>query len=139
MFDIGWSEMAVIAVVALVVLGPKELPNALKTAAQWMRTVRKMAREFQSGVDQIVREAELDEARKTVQQVTRVNIGQEIEKTIDPTGEARRALNEDPTRTPSVSAQPPASAPAPGAAPVPADAPQPEPTAASDRPAQSGK
>ncbi|GIK98337.1 MAG: hypothetical protein BroJett029_25460 [Alphaproteobacteria bacterium] len=135
MFDIGWSEMAVIAVVALIVLGPKELPNALKTAAHWMRTVRKMAREFQSGVDQIVREAELDEARKTVQQVTRVNIGQEIEKTVDPTGEAKRALNEDPTRAQAVSAKPPAPAALPAATPAPADEPRPEPAAAGDRPA----
>jgi len=103
MFDIGWSEMAVIAVVALIVLGPKELPNALKTAAHWMRTARKLAREFQSGVDQIVREAELEEARKTVQQATRMNIGREIEKVVDPTGETKRLLDQEPTK--------PASAP----------------------------
>ena len=53
MFDIGWSEMAIIAVVALVVIGPKELPNALKTVAYWMTQARKMAREFQSGVDEM--------------------------------------------------------------------------------------
>lgn len=98
MFDIGWSEMAIIAVVALVVLGPKELPNALRTAAQWMRTARKLAREFQGGVDQIVREAELDEARKAVQQATKLNIGEEFEKTVDPTGETRRHFNEDPDK-----------------------------------------
>lgn len=98
MLDIGWSEMAIIAVVALVVLGPKELPNALRTAAQWMRTARKLAREFQGGVDQIVREAELDEARKAVQQATKLNIGQEFENTVDPTGETRRQFNEDPDK-----------------------------------------
>lgn len=98
MLDIGWSEMAIIAVVALVVLGPKELPNALRTAAQWMRTARKLAREFQGGVDQIVREAELDEARKAVQQATKLNIGKEFEKTVDPTGETKRQLNEDPDK-----------------------------------------
>lgn len=103
MFDIGWSEMAVIAVIALIVLGPKELPNALKTVSQWMRTARKLAREFQSGVDQIVRDAELDEARKTVQQATRLNIGKEIEKHVDPTGETKKALNEDPTKPTSSS------------------------------------
>src|SRR3546814_6166041 len=98
MLDIGWSEMAIIAVVALVVLGPKELPNALRTAAQWMRTARKLAREFQGGVDQIVREAELDEARKAGQQATKLNIGQEFEKTVDPTGKTKRAFNEDPDK-----------------------------------------
>ena len=98
MLDIGWAEMAVIAVVALIVLGPKEIPNALKTAAHWMRTARKMAREFQSGVDQIVREAELDEARKTITQAGGLNLGKEIEKVVDPTGETKRALNTDPTK-----------------------------------------
>jgi len=53
MFDIGWSEMAIIALVALLVFGPKELPNALRTGAKWMKTARKMAREFQSSVDHV--------------------------------------------------------------------------------------
>lgn len=95
MFDIGWSEMAVIAVVALVVIGPKELPGALKTFAYWMKQARKMAREFQSGVDEIVREAELEDARKAVTSVTGRSVNQMLEKTIDPTGEMKKALNED--------------------------------------------
>jgi len=95
MFDIGWSEMAVIAVVALVVIGPKELPGALKTFAYWMKQARKMAREFQSGVDEIVREAELEDARKAVTAVTGRSVNQMLEKTIDPTGEMKKALNED--------------------------------------------
>lgn len=111
MLDIGWSEMAVIAVVALIVLGPKELPNALKTAAQWMRTARKLAREFQGGVDQIVREAELEDARKTVQQAGGLNLRKELEKVVDPTGEAKKAMNEDPDKL--IGAGKPAGAPAP--------------------------
>ena len=95
MFDIGWSEMAVIPVVALVVIGPKELPGALKTFAYWMKQARKMAREFQSGVDEIVREAELEDARKAVTAVTGRSVNQMLEKTIDPTGEMKKALNED--------------------------------------------
>ncbi len=122
MFDIGWSEMAVIAIVALVVLGPKELPNALKTAAQWMRTARKLAREFQSGVDQIVREAELDEARKTVQQATQLNLGKEIEKVVDPTGETKLQLNADPTKALAAGTSLKPVAPAPTATPAPVTA-----------------
>lgn len=144
MFDIGWSEMAVIAVVALIVLGPKEIPNALRTAAHWMRTARKLAREFQSGVDQIVREAELDEARKTVQQATRMNIGQEIEKVVDPTGETRRELNTDPTKEapakPAIAGKPSAAAPVPAGGATPASSaapaaqePAPQPAAAGER------
>jgi sec-independent protein translocase protein TatB len=114
MFDIGWSEMLVIALVALVVLGPKELPGALKTFAYWMKQARKLAREFQSGIDDIVREAELDEAKKAIQSATSMNIGREIEKTVDPTGEIKKVMEED---KPAVSA--PALSPAPAVAPTP--------------------
>jgi sec-independent protein translocase protein TatB len=136
MFDIGWSEMAVIAVVALIVLGPKEIPNALKTAAHWMRTARKMAREFQSGVDQIVREAELDEARKTVTQAGGLNLGKEIEKVVDPTGETKRALNTDPTKAASTgAAAPQIAAPTPAASPTAGTAPAAAPSSPPSSPA----
>jgi sec-independent protein translocase protein TatB len=93
MFDIGWSEMAIIAFVALLVFGPKELPNALRTGAKWMRTARKLAREFQSSVDQLVREAELEEAKKLVTDVKTGGIARAIEKTVDPEGEVKSALD----------------------------------------------
>jgi sec-independent protein translocase protein TatB len=91
MFDIGWSEMAIIVVVALVVIGPKELPAALRTFAKWTKTARKLAREFQSGIDGLVREAELDEARKSIQSATQ-EVQREVEKAVDPTGEAKSLL-----------------------------------------------
>src|SRR5215470_1654400 len=120
MFDIGWSEILIIGVVALVAIGPKELPGALKTFAYWMRQARKLAREFQSGVDDLIREAELDEARKVVEDARR-NINQEIEKSVDPTGEMRQAFAEDPTKptspAPAVSAAPAVPAVTPPAAP----------------------
>ena len=128
MFDIGWSEMLIIGAVALIVIGPKELPGALKTFAYWMKQARKLAHEFQSGVDDLIREAELDEARKAVEDARR-NINQEMEQSVDPTGEVRKALTEDPTGptmpTPAVPAAPvvPAPAPSPAAAPVAASAP----------------
>lgn len=87
MFDIGWAEMAVIALIALVVIGPKELPGLLRTLAMMMRKVRGMAREFQSGLDDMVREAELDEARKTLQEATRFDPKKAIAETVDPSGE----------------------------------------------------
>lgn len=87
MFDIGWAEMAVIALIALVVIGPKELPGVLRTLALMMRKVRGMAREFQSGLDDMVREAELDEARKTLQEATRFDPKKAIAETVDPGGE----------------------------------------------------
>ena len=86
MFDIGWTEMLVVAVVAIIIIGPKDLPKALRTLGQWTGRIRAMAREFQNSIDEVVREAELDEIKKTVEQAGRYDIKGEIEKTIDPTG-----------------------------------------------------
>jgi sec-independent protein translocase protein TatB len=104
MFDLGWDEMAIIAVLALVVLGPKELPNALRTVSMLMKNARKLAGEFQSGVNEIIREADLEEARKKLTEVSSLNknsIQNAIEKAVDPTGEMKTALkdatNVDPT------------------------------------------
>ena len=66
MFDIGWSELVVIGVVALVVIGPKELPGMLRTVGGAIAKIRRMAGEFQSQFQEAMREAELDEARKSV-------------------------------------------------------------------------
>jgi sec-independent protein translocase protein TatB len=93
MFDIGWSEMGIIALVALVVMGPKELPNALRTFSHWMKQLRGMAREFQSGVDQLIREADLEDARKKLQEAQTLNINREIEKVVDPDRALQTALN----------------------------------------------
>jgi sec-independent protein translocase protein TatB len=111
MFDIGWSEMLIIGVVALVVIGPKELPAALKTFAYWMKQARKLAREFQSGVDDMIRTAELDEAKKAVEDVRR-NLNKEIETAVDPTGEVKQALSDVAIKapTPSISLSPPTPA-----------------------------
>src|SRR5689334_6983646 len=115
MFDISWAHLAVIAAVALVVIGPKDLPRVLRTAGQWMARARAVAREFQNSLDQMVREAELDEVRKQVQEATDVNIGREIEKNIDPGGEMQRSMTEsaltgDPTPPPASEPAPPAPA-----------------------------
>jgi sec-independent protein translocase protein TatB len=93
MFDIGWSEMLIIGAVALVVIGPKELPGALRTFAFWMKQARKLAREFQSGVDEMIRQAELDEARQAVDEARR-KINRDIEEAVDPTGEVKQALTD---------------------------------------------
>ena len=91
MFDVGWSEMAVIALVALVVLGPKELPQAMKTFAAFTRKMQRYARDFRSGVDNIVREAELEDAKKALDAV-RVNPKKMIKNIVDPSGEAVAAV-----------------------------------------------
>lgn len=94
MFDIGWSEMLIIGVVVLVVLGPKELPHALKTFSHWMRAARKLGSEFQSGVNEIVRDAELEDAKRELQKISKHSISDKIEKAIDPSGDLKKAINE---------------------------------------------
>ncbi len=64
MFDIGYSELLLIAVVALVVIGPKELPKVMRTVGEWVGRARGMARHFRSGIDTMIREAELEEMEK---------------------------------------------------------------------------
>jgi sec-independent protein translocase protein TatB len=86
MFDIGWSEMAVVALLALIVIGPKDLPRVLRSASYWVRKARGLAREFQSGVDEMIREADLDDAKKAIEKTTRFDVDQAVENAIDPTG-----------------------------------------------------
>ena len=85
MFDIGWVEIGLIAVVALIVIGPKDLPNAMRTLTGIIRKMRGMMREFQSGVDDLVREAELKELRDEVEKSARDGLG-DLDPMIDPTG-----------------------------------------------------
>jgi sec-independent protein translocase protein TatB len=66
MFDIGWSELLVIAAVAIIFVGPKDLPRMMRTIGQYMAKVRAMAREFQTSFEDLARETELDELRKEV-------------------------------------------------------------------------
>lgn len=66
MFDIGWSELVVIGVVALIAIGPKELPGVLRTVGQWMGKIRRMASEFQSQFQEAMREAEMADLKKEV-------------------------------------------------------------------------
>jgi sec-independent protein translocase protein TatB len=69
MFDIGWSELVLIGIVALIVIGPKELPTALRTAGMWMGKVRRMASEFQGQFQEAMREAEMAELKKQVDEI----------------------------------------------------------------------
>jgi sec-independent protein translocase protein TatB len=69
MFDIGWSEFLVIAVVALIAIGPKELPGVLRMVGQWMGKARKMAAEFQGQFQEAMREAEMADLKKSFDEV----------------------------------------------------------------------
>ncbi|MGE3691975.1 MAG: Sec-independent protein translocase protein TatB [Novosphingobium sp.] len=64
MFDIGASELLLVAIVAIVVIGPKDLPLALRTAGRWIAKVRRVSGHFRSGIETMIREAELEEMEK---------------------------------------------------------------------------
>jgi sec-independent protein translocase protein TatB len=72
MFDIGWTELLVVGIVALIVIGPRELPRTLRTVGQMMTKVRRMASEFQGQFNEAIREAELDELRKEAEKLSSV-------------------------------------------------------------------
>lgn len=95
MLDIGWSEFLIVSIVALVVIGPRDLPKAMYTVGKWVRTARKVAGEFQRHVDDMVRDTELDEVRKGLQSAKNFNPKHQLEKFVDPKGQLKHAF--DPT------------------------------------------
>lgn len=103
MFDIGWTEMLVIAVVAIVVIGPKELPRALRTLGQFMSKARGLARDFQRHVDDMVRESELEELRQKANAIRNYDPSGLLEDDEDPTG---GRPDPQPARAPAEPAQP---------------------------------
>jgi sec-independent protein translocase protein TatB len=75
MFDISWTEFVIIAVVALIAIGPKELPGVLRMVGQWMGKARKMAAEFQSQFQEAMREAEMADLKKSFDEVKEATSG----------------------------------------------------------------
>jgi sec-independent protein translocase protein TatB len=92
LFDLGMSELLLIAVVALIVIGPKDLPRALRVAGYWVKKARTLSREFQSSVEQMIREAELDEMRQELKKATEVDLETEFRQSIDPKGDLAESL-----------------------------------------------
>jgi sec-independent protein translocase protein TatB len=138
MFDIGWSEMAVILMVALIVIGPKDLPRVARTIGKWTGKARGMAREFQRSLDDMAREAELEDVKREIDKLSRVDVRHRLEETIDPQGELRRGLNapvgaglhdEDMAELDKPEPEPEIlpELPAPAALTLPKPAPEPEP------------
>jgi sec-independent protein translocase protein TatB len=129
-FDIGWPELMLIGVVALVVIGPKDLPRALKIAGFWVRKARTLSREFQSSIDQMIREAELEEVRQELKKAGEFDIDKEIRNTVDPTGELEQTLR-TPADAPDFFLE--AEGPSDAAEP----APEPSPSAEAAEPEQA--
>lgn len=92
-FDIGWTEIAIIAVVAIIFIGPRDLPRVLKTMGEWVAQFRKLSREFRRHVDDMIRETELDEVKRQIQSVGDHDVGNYVRNTIDPKGELAEAFD----------------------------------------------
>ena len=134
MFDIGWGELLVIGMVALVAIGPKELPGVLRTVGQWTGKLRRMATEFQNQFHEAMREAELADLKKQVDEMTSEvrsygsfdpvsDVRRELEKT---QSQIENAMAEEPTAekaAPQSVAENLASSMTSSTDPVPADAP----------------
>src|SRR4029077_20121763 len=88
LLDMGWSELMLIGIVAPVVIGHKDL----RVAGFWVRKARTLSREFQSSVEQMVREAELDEVREQLKKASEINIDQEFRQAVDRTGSLAESL-----------------------------------------------
>ena len=97
MFDIGWQEIFIIGILALIVVGPKDLPQAVRTVSQWIRKARVMASELQGGVNEMIREAELDDIKKQITDVKSFDLQSELEKNLDPNGEIASGIGIDQT------------------------------------------
>jgi sec-independent protein translocase protein TatB len=109
MFDIGWSEMAVIAVVALIVIGPRDLPKLLYTAGKMAAKARATLHEFQQGLADMARETELDEVRQKIEKARSFNPVSELDRALDPTGDFRRSLDPTHVASPRMPAEPAAA------------------------------
>ena len=86
MLDIGWTEILIIAVIALFVVGPKDIPKALRTVGVWVGKLRSLSREFQSTVEDAVRDTELDEVKKQIESA-KTEFQKEVNESVDPKGE----------------------------------------------------
>ena len=92
MFDFAWSEMAIVAVIALIVIGPKELPQVLRSVRGWIGAARGMAREFQGHVDDMMRDSGIDDVRKSIRDNTALHLD-DLADQIDPDRKVRDSLD----------------------------------------------
>lgn len=130
MFDIGWSELLVIGVVALIAIGPKELPGVLRMVGQWMGKARRMAAEFQGQFQEAMREAEMADLKKSFDEVREAASGfspagvmtslqRDVDKALDIEG------IDKPTETPAAAPEIAAASPDLPVMPTPPEPPEP--------------
>ncbi|HET6941153.1 MAG TPA: Sec-independent protein translocase protein TatB [Sphingomicrobium sp.] len=102
MFGVDSSELILVAVLALIFIGPKDLPNALRTVGRWIGQIRGMARHFQTGIDAMIREAELEEMEKSWREEN-----ERIMRDYPALMDVRKAEAEQPNEQPTLPLDPP--------------------------------
>ncbi|WP_407119227.1 Sec-independent protein translocase protein TatB [Bradyrhizobium sp. LMG 9283] len=136
MFDIGWSELVLIGVVALIAIGPKELPGVLRMVGQWMGKARRMAAEFQGQFQEAMREAEMADLKKSFDEVKEAATGfnplTSLQK--DVSDALRVDALDKPAETPATTAAEPPVSPTTPEAPTPATFVEAEAHAAANEP-----
>lgn len=123
MFDFAWTEIALIGAVALVLIGPKDLPVAIKAITQVIKKARKMAAEFQVHVDEMVKDADLGEVRDHIRDIRSLDIRGAITRAVDTDGTIRSAFTDPVKPPPPVVTTPVEDLPEHTIAAPPADAP----------------
>ena len=138
MFDIGWSELVVIAAVALIAIGPKELPGTLRMIGQWMGKARRMAAEFQGQFQEAMREAEVAEMKQQFDDLSKQADSFNPAKMLEGTQkDVENALKIDPTQDAQTSTQAPVT-PVEQAPVPPAQSVTPETPVVTDAPPGAG-
>lgn len=103
MFDLSWTEIALLVVVSLIFIGPKDLPVAMRALSKGIRTVKRMASEFQQHIDEMVREADLSETRDQLNELRQFNLRDQVRRAVDPHDDIRRHVE---SNTASQTAEP---------------------------------
>jgi sec-independent protein translocase protein TatB len=96
MFDFAWSEIVLIGAVALIAIGPKDMPAAIRTVSGMIKKARRMAAEFQTHVDEMVREADLGDVKKAFTDIRNLDLTSTLEKHVDPDRSIRNTFAENP-------------------------------------------
>ncbi len=124
MFDLSWSHILIVLIVALVVVGPKDLPKMMRTTGRWLGKARAMANQFRKSFDEMARQSELDELRSEIEALRSQRPLADIEQSMH-----QSILPPDPAPPmPQLSSPEPAgTATAPADAAAPAQAPEPPP------------
>jgi sec-independent protein translocase protein TatB len=135
MLDVGWTELVVIAIVMIIVVGPKDLPPMLRTFGKMMTKMRGMASDFRQQFDEALKEADLDDVRKTLSEAQKLNPAHSIREAMNPLRQMGNDIKADLQKATTVDTKPkepvvPAPAEVAAESVVPQEQPKADPVAA---------